>query len=292
MKEEVRTSNCFVDECPELLAEWDYEKNSGIDNLRKITTHSNKKVWWKCDKGHEWEARIADRVVRKNTCPYCSGQRVLPGINDLGTLYPHLAEEWNHEKNQGISLETMFPKSGKRVWWKCEKNHEWQARVIDRANGKRACPYCTGLKPTPGMNDLKTLHPDLMDEWNFERNTDIHPEMLFPKSGKKVWWKCKQGHEWEAYVSNRVSKNYKCPYCTGVKVLVGFNDLKTLRPDIIREWNYDRNKEILPEAVTVKSGKKVWWKCEKGHEWQTTVAQRSYGSGCPICKNRKSTTCR
>ena len=33
---------------------------------------------------------------------------------------------------------------------------------------------------------------------------------------------------------------------------------------------------------------KFWWKCNKGHEWQSTIAHRTFmKSGCPYCIGRK-----
>jgi len=32
------------------------------------------------------------------------------------------------------------------------------------------------------------------------------------------------------------------------------------------------------------SEKRVWWRCEQGHEWEATVIIRIYGGfGCPGC---------
>jgi DNA-directed RNA polymerase subunit RPC12/RpoP len=29
--------------------------------------------------------------------------------------------------------------------------------------------------------------------------------------------------------------------------------------------------------------KKVWWQCNEGHKWQSTISHRAQGSGCPYC---------
>ena len=52
-----------------LMKEYDFEQNSNID-INKITIGSNKKAWWKCEKGHEWIAEIRARN-RGVKCPYC-----------------------------------------------------------------------------------------------------------------------------------------------------------------------------------------------------------------------------
>ena len=65
------------------------------------------------------------------------------------------------------------------------------------------------------------------------------------------------------------------------------NDLTTTNPKLASEWNYDKNGDLKPEDFTANSGKKVWWKCAKGHEWQATVGHRNRGRGCPYCAGRK-----
>lgn len=80
----------------ELLKEWDFSRN--IKEPKDYGKSSGKKVYWICEKGHSWEARIADRV-RGNGCPYCAGQIIITGKNDLKTLYPRIAEDWDYELN-------------------------------------------------------------------------------------------------------------------------------------------------------------------------------------------------
>lgn len=87
----------YVSDNARLMAEWNFEKNTDLI-LERLTIGSGKKVWWKCTKGHEWQAVIRDRS-RSNGCPYCYGRHILKGENDLQTINPSLALEWNYEKN-------------------------------------------------------------------------------------------------------------------------------------------------------------------------------------------------
>ena len=115
--------------------------------------NSNKKVWWKCSKGHEWQAIIQDR--NKGTgCPYCSGRYAIKGVNDLQTVNPTLANEWNYEKNNGLTPADVMPNSDKKVWWKCKNGHEWQAMIGNRHRGN-GCPYCSGRYAIKDENDLQ-----------------------------------------------------------------------------------------------------------------------------------------
>ena len=133
---------------------------------------------------------------------------------------------------------------------------------------------------------LLATNPELAKEWNYEKNGSLKPEHVLANSMKKVWWKCEKGHEWQASINNR-NKDVGCPYCSGRKVLKGFNDLATKNPKLASEWNYEKNGCLKPEDFTVGSGKKVWWICDKGHEWQARIDGRSHGNGCPYCSGRK-----
>ena len=108
-----------------------------------------------------------------------------------------------------------------------------------------------------------------------------------PSSGKKVWWKCSKGHEWQAIIQGR-NKGASCPYCAGQKVAKGSNDFATINPQLASEWNYEKNGDLRPEDFAVASNKKIWWVCNKGHEWQATINNRNNGTGCPYCSNKKN----
>ncbi len=195
---------------PTLMAEWNWEKNNdlGLDP-KMLTCGSGKKVWWKCSKGHEWQATIANRK-NGNGCPYCSNQRVLIGYNDLTTINPTLAKEWNYEKNGDLKPYDVVPNSNKKVWWKCSKGHEWQTAIVNRQ--KTNCPYCSGKRVIEGENDFKTIHPELMEEWDFEKNINVNPSKIMSSIALKVWWKCSKGHEWKARINYR-HKGTGCPIC-------------------------------------------------------------------------------
>ena len=63
------------------------------------------------------------------------------------------------------------------------------------------------------------------------------------------------------------------------------NNLLVLNPALAAQWHPTKNGALKPEAVTVNSGKKVWWQCPKGddHEWDAVINSRTGGNGCPYC---------
>ena len=264
---------------PDLAKEWNYEKNGDL-KPDMVMANSGKQVWWKCNKGHEWEAIICSRNTG-NICPYCAWQKVLKGYNDLSTINSKLAKEWNYKKNNDLTPSEISANSKLKVWWKCNKGHEWEASVYNRNRGN-SCPYCSGRQVISGYNDLLTINSELVKEWNYEKNGDLKPDRVKANSGKKVWWKCNKGHEWQATISNR-NNGRDCPICRNKKLLKGYNDLSTVNPTLAKEWNYERNDNLKPDMVIANNSKKVWWKCNEGHEWEATIVNRNRGTGCPEC---------
>lgn len=138
-----------------------------------------------------------------------------------------------------------------------------------------------------GLNDLATVNPDLASEWNFEKNGMLKPTDLTPNSQKTVWWICASGHQWKSPINKRAIRNDGCPYCSNHRLLAGFNDLATVRPELATEWSYERNGDLNPSDVKYNSRTKVWWICKKGHEWEAAVSARAVrGIGCPYCSHR------
>ena len=269
---------------PDIAAEWDYDRNKGI-KPSDICYGSNKKYWWRCSKGHSWFAVVASR--RKSGCPYCAGKRVITGVNDLATVFPNLAAEWDFVKNGLITPDTVMPGTQRKVWWICARHHSWEARINNRVHGKN-CPYCTGHLVITGETDLRTVFPDIAEQWDYEKNGDVKPEEIAAHAKKKRWWKCSEGHSWKSSPNQR-SQDKGCPYCNGKHVIKRVNDLETLRSDLAAEWNHDKNK-LTTDKVFSQSNAEVWWKCKFGHEWKAKVSNRFYGKGCPYCSGRRAIT--
>lgn len=393
-----------------LIAEWDYQKNSDFDPS-KLTCGSSYFVWWKCKKGHEWKAQINSRN-RGRGCPYCANQKLFVGYNDLATTNPELSKEWNYAKNI-LTPSDVIAGSEIKVWWKCSKGHEWEALISSRNHGN-GCPICCNQMLVKGFNDLATTNPELSKEWNYEKN-NFGPDEVQEHANKKAWWKCLKGHEWEADINSR-SSGRNCPICAkelqtsfpekaiyfylkicfddaienykdsclsnkeidiyipskriGVEydgefwhtnssrdkekdLMCKVNDIKLIRirepkckklsssvcimlknktlnelekkidylintllhqnkkidlkkdktkiyalmnyqdktnslyskyPKLCDEWDYEKNSPLLPSQVRAGSDKKVWWFCKTcNYSWETRISHRTSGHGCPKC---------
>lgn len=284
-KKAIKGENDLATVNPQLASEWHPTKNGDLTPF-DVTSGSERNVWWRCEKGHEWQARVFNRTKGQG-CPYCSGRYpFIIGETDLATVKPELAAEWHPTKNGNIRPSDVHYRSNKKAWWLGKCGHEWQSQIGTRSNGT-GCPYCSGLYTVKGETDLATLNPQLASEWHPTRNGDLTPYDVPPQSNRKVWWICSRGHEWQARVERR-SIGQSCPYCSGQRVIKGETDLATVKPKLAAEWHPEKNGDLLPSDVMGRSGKKVWWKCSAcGHEWQARIVDRSYGKGCPGCRGRK-----
>lgn len=270
---------------PEIAKEWDYKANKGL-LPSMFSPGSNERVGWICPLGHHYSSGIATRVKASIACPICTGKQVLQGFNDLASHDARIASEWDYELNSGLKPTEVTWGSGKKVWWKCPKGHpSYQSYIYSRTRKeKTGCPVCSNRKVLVGINDFATCCKELLTEWDYEKN-DINPNSILPGSNYNAWWKCSIDHSWQAKVGVRSGRRQCCPYCSNHRVIVGKTDLKTQFPKIATEWNYERNGELKPEQFLPNSNKKVWWRCETGHEWKIAIASRQ-ANGCPYCSGR------
>lgn len=411
---------------PDIAKQWNYKRNVDL-KPDMVTYGSGKRVWWECNKGHEWKAMIGDRTRNKYGCPKCarsqtsfpeqalsyylskylkieSRQKVLGkeldilisgykiGIeydgmawhnddtsinreraknecvtkfgftlfrikesdknltigntiyysfkrdnytefesaikkllkkiscltntdfdydinikrdeteilqaisnyknkNSIVVTHPNIAAQWNYKKNIDLIPENFSKGSHYKAWWVCPINHEYQMSIKHRTISKADCPYCSGNKLLKGFNDLeswciKNEKQDILKAWSKNNERKIDEVHYYTKT--KVYWVCKKGHEFYASIDSYVHQNRRCPYCSGNKILVGFNDLKTWciennKQHIIEEWDYDKN-DINILDVSKGSNKKVNWICKHGHTWTAIINDRANkDSGCPIC---------
>eukprot|EP00899_Mesostigma_viride_P027014 jgi/Mesvir1/7498/Mv25822-RA.1 len=156
---QLSSTNSLTAKFPQIAAELQPTKNGpGMDGS-KILAGTNKKVWWKCDKGpdHEWEATVNSRTSAGKGCPCCAGQK-LSSTNSLTAKSPQIAAQLHPTKNgPGVDGSKILAGTAEKFWWKCNKgpDHEWEARVADRTSRGTGCPFCSGRRASV-TNNLAT----------------------------------------------------------------------------------------------------------------------------------------
>lgn len=356
----------LINKYPDIASEYLQSKN--MIDLKDILITSNKNVWWKCNKcSNEWQAIVANRVNHTSGCPKCS-------IGNNGSfmdfaLYLILKDKFSNTEYQfkvnnmsfdiGIpEIETVIEYQGryyhsnkynsynvekrdieKRKFVESFKNIKYitinetyggetihtvgndiyfNANNINKENSLKnivielekilnikipirddIVTYATQrLKLKEISDSLATKYPELVKEWNFEKNGELKPTQLKPKSNKKVWWQCsKCGYEWQISPAHRTSSGTGCARCVALRgsgagihmVIKGVNDLKTLYPLIALDWDDENNKKIglSLDNIAAQSNKYVWWKCRCcGCNYMDKVVYRTKRNHkCPKCNN-------
>lgn len=237
----------------------------------QVRGQSNKKMWWTCPEGHDYEAPISRRSASGSGCPYCKNVKVLKGYNDLATAYPEVAMQLDAEKS-GFTASEVMGKSSKRAWWKCAEGHSWEAAISSRSGKGRGCPSCSGWSVTE-ENSLASKFPGLIPFFDVEKN-GIDPSKVAPTSKKKFWWTCENGHSYEQMPLNKTKQNDGCPYCSG-RYASTANNLAKKHPELAQLLNVDRNG-FSAEETTAGSKKAMWWKCVCGYEWEMSPSSKTW----------------
>jgi len=176
---------------PHIIQEWHHDKNTLSPS--EVSNGSGKKAWWKCQHGHSYKARIVDRK-RGRGCPYCSSQKICID-NSLATLSPHVAKEWDYEKNDATPFKVM-PRSNKKAHWICSRGHRWESVINSRHNS--GCPICSQIELRDGeicdsMVEAYLYLKYRQEELNFSHGGIYRGQMgkrkydfFFPKGNKYV----------------------------------------------------------------------------------------------------------
>jgi hypothetical protein len=266
---------------PALAEQWDHELNGDL-TAGMVLRGSRAMVSWRCAERHPWQATVANRALRGSGCPYCSAKGVLLGFNDLATTHPRLSAFWDSDVEQKQPHQVSAGNATVKIHLRCAADHRF-VRTPAKLVSRPFCPICDGRTAAAGLNDLATTHPEIASWWHPSRNGNLKPSEVKAGSEKRAWWLCPDGHEYQQQIQYRAKQaQQQCPVDTGRLVLTGVNDLATKHPDLVSDWDHERN-DVDPTQV-VPGTKKHWWTCKHGHAQCTTVRNRARSGGCTACR--------
>lgn len=280
---------------PKIAQEWHPSKNGKL-TPDLFVPGSAERVWWLCSEcGNEWASSIVNRT-KGHGCDVCATAKRKVTKKDTilskrGTIDKEWCLlDWDYEENEHGPNEYTNG-SGEVVGWKCHTcGHKWKAAICDRTRDyKNGCPLCSGKTIVKGVNDLPTVLPELMLEWDYKSNTEADPTKVGKGSHLIVSWICRKcGYKWDAQIYNRANGK-GCPCCANRVIVPGINDLSTTNPLLTQEWHPTKNGDLMPTHVSKGQSKKVWWLCRFcGNEWEDTLNHRSSQKrGCPKCAREK-----
>ena len=226
----------------------------------------------------------------------------------LANTHPHLREQFLYalDKDGKLDEATTFnmlaSRTHRKCAWKCLKTnckrnceHIFIAAVCNRTSENPTdCPKCSGHKVCP-CNSLSGKFPDIVKQWDYERNLGLNPEEISPKSRLIVHWKCItydgcKCHRWKTSICNRTIYGSSCPFCCQApRNVCEHKNAATEYPDLAAEWHPQKNGEMKLSEFAPRSNHLVWWKCAKClYDWKTGIANRTdRGTNCPRCKDSK-----
>jgi len=156
--------NDLLTHAPAVAAQWHPTLNGNL-TPEQTTPFSNHEVWWQCEHGHTWKARISARTKQDSDCPYCTRKILLRGFNDFETTNPEIALQWHPFLNGELKPCDVMSGSRKKVWWKCLGGHIWQAYIFSRTGSGTGCPVCAGKTNVPSYYiDPTEFEKRMLDE--------------------------------------------------------------------------------------------------------------------------------
>ena len=262
---------------PELMREWDPENSL---DPSKLSMGSITKCKWICPMGHKYETQARMRARMGTGCPYCAGKKVSKE-NNLLRYFPDLALEWHPFKNEPLRPDGVTPNSNRKISWICKNNpdHQWTANISSRVKGA-GCPKCSG-RVVSKENNFALHYPKLVKNWHPTKNKTLSPDQVLPKSHKKMWWSCPEGHEWQASLAN-VTRGQGCPECVSKRARrVGLAEMLAVAEK-------KGGKCLSSDYRNIHS--KLEWECSAGHRWVATPSRVMHsGSRCPMCSSQGET---
>lgn len=348
----------YVIDYPNLMAEWDWNKNNEINlDPSKITHGSKSYAYWKCQQGHSWPSKIANRTLLNRGCRECSikkrgTKKSIPPLGEsLFEVNPELAKEWHPTKNGSLKSCEIYPNAKKFVWWRCIKGHEWQAYVYSR-NAGAGCKQCqkelhssfpekcvcfyalkyySDVQANYKSDFLKNMEFDIFipslkvaieydgDKWHTILKNDIKKNLLCENNQIRLIRirerNCPKDDNFYRFVNYLYLDDYSIKELEKAIVeILGWlgksdvdvdierdrhqiaklqekgvkeNSIASQFPSLLKEWDYEKNKDISPDVYTHGDNTKVWWICSNGHSYPASINHRVDGTDCPYCAGKK-----
>lgn len=233
-------------------------------NPSEIGAHSTTLVKWRCAYGHE-EIESPFKRLRRRFCSICGKRR----RGSFAQVHPDMLKQWSKANN--VSPEMIPPTYSKQIIWECEHGHTWHRTIRLQAQLK-TCPYCAVKE-----NGFFACHPEMLEEWDADRNKGIEPDTVTAFSNRKYHWICRNGHSYSASPTELMRRSAHCPICSSF----GY-----ARPDLIHEWHPTKNGDKTPFDYSVNSQVNAWFICSVcTNEYTAKIANRAKRIyvGCPHC---------
>lgn len=275
---------------PHIAKEWHPTKNGEL-LPEQVRSSTNKKVWWQCPLGHEYQATIGHRTAPNGTgCPICYSGRQTSFAEQavffyIKQLYPDAISRYKAGFLGKFELDIFIPSIKYAVeydgeaWHKENKlERETRKYLLCKEHGitlirlREQMPeqnsdiadYMIGMKDLYRHKNLELALRKLLIKLNLHKRLPVNLIDLNRDRNKILEYR-------KASISD---------------------SLVVVRPDIAMEWHPTKNGNLLPNMFKAGSDHKIWWLCPKcGNEYQANISHRTnkkMPTGCPECGKERS----
>ncbi len=289
IKFHVKRKGSLAENMPELAKEWHPTKNGDLTPY-DITAGSNRKVWWKCPLGHEYQATIYNR--KHSNCPICNLRKATSFPEQaifyyIKKFWPNSLNKYKDFFNRCMEFDIYIPERKIAIeydgvqWHKTDVQHKREIKKYEFCK-KHKIHLIRVKEQREGSWDNtadKVYYIPVMDKRNFHALERIIYRLLTSMGGLVPSLE---------KINIEKDKNEILQYLSKMD-----NSLADVRPDVAAKWNYEKNGNLTPNMFSVSSNEVVWWKCPNcGKEWKTSIATMTVEIyGCPECsKNKKGKT--
>jgi len=273
---------------PEVTREWDICNNDG-KKPSEYSSHSHKKVWWVCSKGHSWISTIQSRTDGKTGCPECAkGYKTSKYecriYSELMIVFDDIILS---RDVGGIKADMFIPSLNMAIevdgaFW--HKNRE----DADKNKTTRMLDCCKSVirfrqKPLGKLESCDILFG------NRGEGIDLAVRCFLSNNFHQlVGIQKTRALKYLSIDGFQNEKKYR-EMSFQMSVVKPENSLQVCHPNDAKQWHSSKNSPLTPFSISRMSNVKFWWICEKGHEWQTSVYAKvkSLGDGCPYCDGKK-----
>ena len=274
---------------PEVAAQWHPTKNGKL-KPNKVTAHAQRiKPWWKCNKGHEWQALVSSRTVMGTGCKKCTGIGIsymeIRIYTELLSIFRDIL--WSY-KIKGYQSDLFIPQLKLAIeidgfyWHKDPKkvNFDNKKSNFFRKNNIKLIRIRENGLPLldPGM--------DINAYFINTKKIEIHKllDQILKIKGTRIFnKKFKDYKKQNSFVNNKLYRKI----CSHLPSPIFENSLAYKRKDLEEEWDYKKNYPLVPSMFKLGSQLLVWWICKKKHSFQARIGNRCIlKRNCPYCAGR------
>jgi hypothetical protein len=174
-------------------------------------------------------------------------------------------------KNGGACLSITLGSIAENLLWKCKEGHTWSAPLYRIKDRNSWCRECKGLNKLTIEDAIKIA--ELHDGECLSK--------IYINCAKNLLWRCKEGHEWLATLTNVKNVGNWCAECSGVAKLT---------IEKAKELALKNNGKCLSD-VYLNNKEYLMWECSEKHIWSASYVNINGGSWCPDCNKYNIEDC-